>query len=60
MTQHMVTIYRKCGCDEKNKWSMTFGMNAKGVMDDVEFRKYLRGYIVPLSPMLKMRKEREL
>ena len=49
----MVTIYEKFGCDKKKKWPVIFGMNAKGGMDDVEFRKYLRGYILPLFPDAK-------
>ena len=44
----MVTIYGKFGCDEKKKWPVTFGMNSKGGMDEVEFRKYPRGSILPL------------
>ena len=49
----MVTIYGKFGCDKKKKWPVTFVMNAKGGMDDVEFRKYLRGSILTLFPNAK-------
>ena len=43
-------IRGKFGHSEEQLFEVTFGMNAKGGMDAVEFRKYIRLNIMPLYP----------
>ena len=46
----MPKVRGKFGCEEERMWSMTYGMNAKGGMDEEEFDKYVFGSLVPLYP----------
>ena len=46
----MHPVIRKCGCDEESEWACTFGMNAKGNMDDEEFEKSIFTDITLLYP----------
>ena len=46
----MPKVRGKFGCEEEKMWSMTYGMNAKGGMDEEEFDKYVFGSLIPLYP----------
>eukprot|EP00804_Cyclotella_cryptica_P007399 CCRYP_002608-RA/>CCRYP_002608-RA protein AED:0.30 eAED:0.30 QI:0/0/0/1/0/0/2/0/222 len=43
-------IIGKFGTEEKRKWAVTFGYNAKGGMDNEQFKEYFRTNIAPLYP----------
>mmetsp|Transcript_24214 Transcript_24214/g.44508 ORF Transcript_24214/g.44508 Transcript_24214/m.44508 type:complete len:349 (+) Transcript_24214:479-1525(+) len=49
----MPQIRGKFGNMEERLWPVTFGMNAKGGMDEAEFEKYLTHSIFPLYPDVK-------
>ena len=53
MVKFMKNVRGKFGCTEEKTWPCTFGMNAKGGMDDCEFEKYNLGSIIPLYPDAK-------
>ncbi|KAL7532024.1 hypothetical protein ACHAWF_009676 [Thalassiosira exigua] len=53
MIEWMLNTRGTFGCDEEKSWPCTFGMNAKGGMDDVEFYKYVVNSILPLYPNTK-------
>ena len=44
----MKNVRGRFGNGEERVWPVTLGMNKKGVMDTVEFKKYIFGSIVPL------------
>jgi hypothetical protein len=50
VAEHMQQVLRKLGCNKVKTWPITFGTNEKGGMDNKEFAKYIRGFIVPLFP----------
>ena len=56
MLAWMQNVRGKFGCEEERFWACTFGMNAKGGMDDDEFEKYIVNSIVPLYPNARDRK----
>jgi hypothetical protein len=43
-------IIGKFGTEEKREWAVTFGYNAKGGMDNEQFKEYFRTNIAPLYP----------
>ena len=53
MVNFMKDVRGKFGCNKEKSWPCTFGMNAKGGMDDCEFEKYNLGSIIPLYPDAK-------
>ncbi len=52
LMQFMPNIKGQFGCDVECEWPVTFGVNAKGGMDDVEDKKYILSSIIPLFPDL--------
>ncbi len=60
MILYMQDVRGKFGFDEE-KWCLpTYGMNAKGGMDDDKFEKYLFGSIIPLYPNAKDEKGKQI
>jgi hypothetical protein len=43
-------IIGKFGADEEKEWPVTFGFNAKGGMDNEQFKEYFKTNIAPLYP----------
>ena len=43
-------ILGKFSADEEKEWPVTFGFNAKGVMDNEHFKEYFKTNIAPLYP----------
>jgi len=41
VAEHMPRVLWKFGCEEERTWSVSFGQNEKGGMDEEEFAKYL-------------------
>jgi hypothetical protein len=53
MVTFMPDILGRFGCTEERNWPISFGVNAKGGMDEEEFEKYLLNSIFPLYPDVK-------
>ncbi|KAL7546421.1 hypothetical protein ACHAWF_015054 [Thalassiosira exigua] len=53
MMEWMLNVRGKFGGDAEKSWPCTFGMNAKGGMDDDEFYKYVINSLLPLYPKAK-------
>jgi len=53
MVRFMKNLVGKFGCKKEKSWPCTFGMNAKGGMDDCEFEKYNLNSLIPLYPDAK-------
>ena len=43
-------IIGKFGAGEEKEWPVTFGFNAKGGMDNEQFKEYFKTNIAPLYP----------
>ena len=56
LVKYYPNIRGQFGCKESRLWTVTFGMNTKGGMDDEEFQQYLINSIFPLFPDAKDRK----
>jgi hypothetical protein len=50
VAEHMQQVLGKFRCKEVKPWSIVFGINKKGGMDNKEFTKYIWGSISPLFP----------
>ncbi len=50
---HTLDTRGRFGCAEERIWPYTIGMNEKGRMTDVEFKKYIDISIIPLFPKLE-------
>lgn len=50
LVQFIPKIWGKFGSKGRQVWSVTFGMNTKGGMDDEYFQKYMMNSIVPPFP----------
>ncbi len=48
LIEFMPSVIGKFAYEEEKEFPVTFGMNEKGGMDEVEFEKYIMGSIVPL------------
>ena len=46
----LLNIKGKFGLEEAKEWSVTFGFNAKGGMDNEQFKEYFTTIIAPLYP----------
>ena len=53
LVQFIPKVRGQFGTAADHSWVATFGMNAKGGMDDEEFEKYIMGSILPLYPDAK-------
>ena len=50
LVRFLPNIIGKFGAGEEKEWPVTFGFNAKGGMDNEQFKEYFKTNIAPLYP----------